>query len=54
MPQLLDAYRCAEELEEVADCLAVDVDTLLARIDALTTDERDQLVALYRETEHGC
>lgn len=54
MDDLVDAYRWAEALEEVADCLWVDVDTLRARLDSLTPDETARLVHLYRETERGC
>lgn len=46
---LLDAFRWAEHLEEVADELWVDLDTLQARIDTLTDDERAALVALHDE-----
>lgn len=54
MPQLLAAYQWAEELEEVADELWVTLDVLRDRLDNLTQDERDELVALYAEMERPC
>ena len=54
MDALLDAYRWAEHLQEVADVLWVDVDTLRARLDGLTGDEKTLLVDLYARTERGC
>jgi hypothetical protein len=54
LEHLLDAYRWAEELEEVADCLWVDVDTLRARLDGLNDHERQRLVDLYLEMERPC
>ncbi|MEE6273478.1 ImmA/IrrE family metallo-endopeptidase [Georgenia sp. MJ206] len=53
MPALLDALSWAEHLEEVAEELWVDVDTVLARLDALTDDERDQLTHLSTTTERS-
>lgn len=40
MPAILDALRWSEELEEVADQLWVDLPTLMARLDGLTSEER--------------
>ena len=54
MHRLLDALRWAEDLREVADELWVDEPTLMARLDALTDDERAQIVQLYEEIEGGC
>lgn len=52
--RLVDAYRWAEHLEEVADVLWVDVDTLRARLDGLDAGERQRLVDLYAEMERPC
>ncbi|WP_168202660.1 hypothetical protein [Georgenia wutianyii] len=46
MADLLDALCWTEELEEAADELWVDLDTLKARLDTLTAGERAQLCAL--------
>ncbi len=54
MPALLDALSWAEDLREVADELWVDEDTLMARLDGLTCNERYQVTALYDEVERGC
>lgn len=53
MPALLDALAWSEELEEVADELWVDLDTLYARLDHLTPHECAQIRALYEQTERG-
>ncbi|MDD9207860.1 ImmA/IrrE family metallo-endopeptidase [Georgenia sp. 10Sc9-8] len=53
MEQLLDALRWSEELQEVAEELWVDTDTLNARLDALTAAGRAQIVALYEEIERA-
>jgi len=54
MPALLAALAWAEDLREVADELWVDEDTLMARLDGLTSSERDEITALYVEIEGGC
>lgn len=53
MDRLLDALAWSEELEEVADELWVDLDTLYARLDTLTAEERAQIRALHDRTERG-
>lgn len=53
MPDLLDVLCWTEELEEAADELWVDLDTLKARLDALTTGEQAQLCALYQRLDRG-
>lgn len=50
---LVAAARWARSLEEAADELWVDVDTLLTRLDTLTDDEREQIVAARRIIETG-
>ncbi len=54
LPELLDALRWADDLPTVADELWVDQDTLMARLDGLTDDERMQIARLYAEVERGC
>lgn len=53
MDRLLDALAWSEELEEVAEELWVDLDTLYARLDGLTADERARVVALAERVERG-
>lgn len=50
---LLDAFRWADHLEEIADCLWVDLDTLQCRLDTLSDHERQALVDLYVTLERG-
>ncbi|GAB2613823.1 hypothetical protein GCM10027067_26750 [Pseudactinotalea suaedae] len=50
---LLDALRWTRDWEELADELWVDVATLQDRLDWLTDDEREQVVALNQEIERG-
>jgi len=54
MDTLLDALRWADDLATVADECWVDEPTLLARLDGLTSSERDQIAALYESVERGC
>jgi len=54
MEQLLSALRWAEDMREVADECWVDVPTLMARLDGLTCDERDQIRALCEGMDHTC
>lgn len=51
MPDLLAAYRWADNLHEVADELWVTTDVLRDRIDHLTEDETALLLQLYLEME---
>ncbi|WP_127572722.1 ImmA/IrrE family metallo-endopeptidase [Georgenia faecalis] len=51
MTALLDVLRWAGHLEEAAEELWVDVDTLEARLEALTDDERRQLERLIADRE---
>ncbi|HLV05690.1 MAG TPA: ImmA/IrrE family metallo-endopeptidase [Actinomycetaceae bacterium] len=53
MDRLLDALAWSEELEEVAEELWVDLDTLYARLDGLTAQERARVVALAGRVERG-
>lgn len=50
---LMDALRWADNLEEVADELWVDHQTLIDRLDTLTDDERQALVDLHHSIEQG-
>lgn len=54
MPDLLSAYRWADNLIEVADELWVTIDVLRDRVENLTPDETQELLALYRELERTC
>lgn len=54
MDDLLDALRWADDLREVAECLWVVEETLLARYDGLTSEERARIALLYAEVERGC
>lgn len=54
MDDLLDALRWADDLREVADCLWVVEETLMARLDSLTPDERARIVALHEELDRPC
>lgn len=47
MELLLDALAWTENLEELADELWVDLDTLMARLDGLTVEERQMIQELY-------
>lgn len=51
--RLLDVLAWTERLEEAADELWVDVDTLMARLDGLTPGERAQVAALAHMIERG-
>lgn len=53
MTDLLAALAWTEHLEEVADELWVDLDTLTARLDGLTAGERAQVAALADAVERG-
>src|SRR5690606_41718859 len=53
MDRLLDARAWSEELEEVAEERWVDLDTLYARLDALTAQEPAREVALDGRVERG-
>ena len=53
LQKLLDALRWSEELEEVAEELAVDMPTLIARLDNLTEAERREIADLHRAVEFG-
>lgn len=53
MDSLLDALAWSEHLEEVADELWVDLDTLYARLDTLTGAERAAIRELHSRTEGG-
>ena len=53
MPDLLAALAWTEHLDELADELWVDVDTLLARLDGLTASERAQVAELAQRVEGG-
>lgn len=51
---MLNVATWTDSLEEAADELWVDLDTLYARLDGMTVDEKDQLVERYRALEGGC
>ena len=53
MEHLLDALAWTEHLEELADELWVDLDTLMARLDGLTPEERAQIAELGERVERG-
>lgn len=53
MQHLLAVAVWTESLEEAADELWVDVNTLLARLAAMTPEERAQVRDLYDRTERG-
>ena len=53
LDRLIDALRWADNLEEVADELWVDHQTLIDRLDTLTDDERQALVDLHHSIEQG-
>lgn len=53
LDRLMDALRWADNLEEVADELWVDHQTLIDRLDTLTDDERQALVDLHHSIEQG-
>ncbi len=54
MQALLDALRWSEDLDELAENLWVDPETLTARLDGLTDAERQQIVDLHASVERGC
>lgn len=51
MEHLLEALAWTENLEELADELWVDLDTLMARLDGLTVEERRMIQDLHDRTE---
>lgn len=53
MDALKDALLWADDLEEVADELWVDLDTLKNRLDCLTDEERQEIVDMHNNIEQG-